>query len=108
MTTQHRKHALNDVFETDALKRGLWPVFPPPNLCLVYLRRPTAGFVLHTCLIAELNNKTYKTTEDLFGDPNSPHKHLLRASKCEFKAAINLPDSSGLWRRPDSAGLNDT
>lgn len=44
----------------------------------------------------------------LRSEPDRLRERLLRASECEFKAAINLPDSSGLWGTPDSAGLSDT
>lgn len=77
---------------------------------IVYLFTPAAGSVVH-----EHRSWTkWQNIQNNWGsasscdEPDSVHVHLLRASKCEFKAAINLPDSSGLWRRPDSVGLSDT
>lgn len=54
-----------------------------------------------------------KTNEDIVahgvrGRSMCLQVHLLTASKCEIKTAINLSDSSGLWERPDSPGLSDT
>lgn len=88
--------------------------FPPrhhqTSPAIVYLFTPAAGSVVHEhrSWTKWQNIQNNWGSASSRGEPDSVHVHLLRASKCEFKAAINLPDSSGLWRRPDSVGLSDT
>lgn len=71
------------------------------------LRQPVRHWLYFTKEAYDKTNKDL-VTRGVRGRSMCLQVHLLTASKCEIKTAINLSGSSSLWERPDSPGLSDT